>query len=252
MGASPAQIVWAYRVAREVTLAGQRWSAIEELTGTLDPVLQRDMLQGVDDLVETVARVFIAQPPDASMAEIIELYGAGFNELSSEIQSIGPKRWQDQNNESAERLIDHGAPSELAYRHAYQDELVHGTDIVDVAEATARPLLDVAKAFFRAGQSFHIDWLERQLDNLPADTRWQRWARLSLAYDLMALRRRIVERIFEESPDATADQAIDAFISSHLEQEGRLTRLMRLLRRDGVSDTAAVTVAIRQIQALAS
>ena len=186
------------------------------------------------------------------MAEIIELYGGGFNELAGEIQSIGPKRWQDQNNEEAQRLIDHGVPSELAYRHAYQDQLVHGTDIVDVAEATARPVLDVAKAFFRAGQSFHIDWLERQLDNLPADTRWQRWARLSLAYDLMALRRRIVERIFEESPDDTADQAIDAFISSHLEQEGRLTRLMRLLRRDGVSDTAAVTVAIRQIQALAS
>ena len=252
MGASPAQIVWAYRVARDVTLAGQRWSAIEEITGMLDPALQRDMLQGVDDLVETVARVFIAQPRDASMAEIIELYGGGFNELAGEIQSIGPKRWQDQNNEEAQRLIDHGVPSELAYRHAYQDQLVHGTDIVDVAEATARPVLDVAKAFFRAGQSFHIDWLERQLDNLPADTRWQRWARLSLAYDLMALRRRIVERIFEESPDDTADQAIDAFISSHLEQEGRLTRLMRLLRRDGVSDTAAVTVAIRQIQALAS
>jgi NAD-specific glutamate dehydrogenase len=67
----------------------------------------------------------------------------------------------------------------------------------------------------------------------------------------MALRRQIVERIFEESPDADADAAVDAFIATHLEQEGRLTRLMRLMRRDGVSDTAAVTVAIRQIQALA-
>jgi NAD-specific glutamate dehydrogenase len=67
----------------------------------------------------------------------------------------------------------------------------------------------------------------------------------------MALRRRIVERIFEESPDATADEAVDAFIAHHLDQEGRLTRLMRLMRRDGVSDTAAVTVAIRQIHALA-
>jgi len=122
---------------------------------------------------------------------------------------------------------------------------------VDVAAATGRPVLDVAKAFFRAGQSFHIDWLERQLAELPADTRWQRWARLSLAYDLMELRRRIVERIFAESPDADADAAVDAFISAHLEEEGRLTRLMRLMRGDGVSDTAAVTVAIRQIQALA-
>ncbi|MFB3048611.1 MAG: hypothetical protein ACE1Z9_00535, partial [Acidimicrobiia bacterium] len=58
-------------------------------------------------------------------------------------------------------------------------------------------------------------------------------------------------RIFAESPDAAADAAVDAFISAHLEEEGRLTRLMRLMRRDGVSDTAAVTVAIRQIQALA-
>ena len=251
MGASPAQAVRAYRIARDVTLAGQRWSAIEELTGTLDPALQRDMTGGIDDLVETITRVFIAQPSDASMAELIETYGHGFAELASEIQSIGPKRWQDQNNEAAQQLIDHGAPPELAYRHAYQDELVHGTGIIDVAVATGRPVLEVAKAFFRAGQSFHIDWLERQLADLPAETRWQRWARLSLAYDLMALRRQIVERIFDESPDADADAAVDAFISSHLEQEGRLTRLMRLMRRDGVSDTSAVTVAIRQIQALA-
>ena len=251
MGASPAQVVRAYRIARDVTLAGQRWSAVEELTGTLDPALQREMLGGIDDLVETIARVFIAQPSDATLAEQIETYGHGFAELAGEIQSIGPKRWQDQNNEVAQKLIDHGAPSELAYRHAFQDELIHGTGIVDVALAKGRPVLDVAKAFFRAGQSFHIDWLERQLVELPAETRWQRWARLSLAYDLMALRGQIVERIFEESPDAEADAAIDAFISSHLEQEGRLTRLMRLMRRDGVSDTAAVTVAIRQIQALA-
>ena len=251
MGASPAQVVRAYRIARDVTLAGQRWSAIEELTGTLDPALQREMLGSIDNLVETITRVFVAQPSDASMAELIETYGRGFAELAGEIQSIGPKRWQDQNNEIAQQLIDHGAPPELAYRHAYQDELVHGTDIVDVSVATGRPLLEVAKAFFRAGQSFHIDWLERQLTDLPAETRWQRWARLSLAYDLMALRRQIVERIFEESPEAEADAAVDAFISTHLEQEGRLTRLMRLMRRDGVSDTAAVTVAIRQIQALA-
>jgi glutamate dehydrogenase len=251
MGASPAQVVRAYRIARDVTLAGQRWSAIEELTGTLDPALQREMLGSIDNLVETITRVFTAQPSDASMTELIETYGHGFAELAGEIQSIGPKRWQDQNNEIAQQLIDHGAPPELAYRHAYQDELVHGTDIVDVSVATGRPLLEVAKAFFRAGQSFHIDWLERQLTDLPAETRWQRWARLSLAYDLMALRRRIVERIFEESPEAEADAAVDAFISAHLEQEGRLTRLMRLMRRDGVSDTAAVTVAIRQIQALA-
>jgi glutamate dehydrogenase len=251
MGASPAQIVRAYRIAREVTLAGQRWAAIEELTGILDPAVQREMLLGVDDLVETITRVFIAQPSDASMSELIDLYGKGFNELSGEIQSIGPKRWQVQNNEAAQELIDHGAPPELAYRHAYQDELVHGTDIVDVANTTGRPVLDVAKAFFRAGQSFHIDWLERQLDGLPADTRWQRWARLSLAYDLMALRRQIVERIFDESPESDADAAVDAFIARHLEQEGRLTRLMRMMRRDGVTDTAAVTVAIRQIQALA-
>lgn len=252
MGASPAQVVRAYRIARDVTLAGQRWAAIEELTGVLDPALQRDMLGGIDSLVETITRVFIAQQPDASMDELIDTYGRGFAELSGEIQSIGPKRWQEQNDETAQRLIDHGAPAELAYRHAYQDELVHGTGIIDVAVATGRPVLDVAKAFFRAGQSFHIDWLERQLADLPADTRWQRWARLSLAYDLMALRRQIVERIFEESPDAgAADTAVDAFIATHLEQEGRLTRLMRLMRRDGVSDTAAVTVAIRQIQALA-
>jgi len=104
--------------------------------------------------------------------------------------------------------------------------------------------------FFRVGTVFHIDWLERQLEALSAGTRWQRWAIIGLERELMTLRRSIVERILAVSSDADTRSAFAAFASDSEGEIARLNRLMKALRRDGVSDSAAVAVALRQLSQL--
>ena len=102
-------------------------------------------------------------------------------------------------------------PESVAHRHAFQPELVHAPDIIAVAHATGRAPLEIARGFFVLGERLDIDWLEQQLEKLPAATRWQRWAQQSMEDDLFALRRRLCERVLElagGAGDRRGDRAV--------------------------------------------
>ena len=118
-------------------------------------------------------------------------------ELASQIDQIGPEAWREEHEQIAERLIAEGVPEPLARRTAFQGELVHAPDIIAVSHATGRAPLEVARGFFLLGERLELDWLENQLEALPAGTRWQRWARQSMEDDLFSLRRSLCERALE-------------------------------------------------------
>ena len=76
--------------------------------------------------------------------------------------------------EEAARLTAEGIPDELARRHAFQDELVHGPDIISVSRATGRAVLEVARGFFLDGRYPHATAVLAE-SAVPATPRTQ-WA----------------------------------------------------------------------------
>ena len=198
-GATPAEVVRAFRIARDVVDAVPRWDAVESLDGKIDPGIQNDLMSGVDRLVESTARWYLVRAPGLRLGEAVDQARAAFRELSSVIEQIGPEAWREQREAEAARLTAEGVPDELARRHAFQDELVHGPDIISVSRATGRPVLEVARGFFLLGERLEIDWLEQRLDEQPAKTRWQRWAVHSMEDDLYTIRREIIETVLEQA-----------------------------------------------------
>ncbi|MGB5567203.1 MAG: NAD-glutamate dehydrogenase domain-containing protein [Acidimicrobiia bacterium] len=249
-GAGSSEIVRAYRTARAVAGASDRWRDVEQLAGTIDADVVNQLLRGVDELVEDLTRWFIAHPSDDPIDERVEHYLNGFEELAAGIRSMGPKRWQNRLERTVARMTRLGVPEHVAAGHAYQAELVHAADIIDVAATNERPVEDVGRLFFQAGSVFHIDWLERQLEDMSADTRWQRWAIIGLERELMMLRRLIVERMLAASTDIDSGAVFAAFVSESEREITRMNRVMKALRHDGVSDSAAIVVAIRQLERL--
>jgi glutamate dehydrogenase len=251
-GATPAEVVRAYRIARDVVDASARWEAVEALDGTLDPAVQNDLMTGVDRLVETTARWYLVRAPGLRLSEAVDRTRADFLELASVIERTGPEVWREQRNEDATRLVAEGVPEELARRHAFQDELVHGPDIISVSRATGRGVLEVARGFFLLGERLEIDWLEQRLQEQPAKTRWQRWAVRSMEDELYTIRREIVEGVLEQAGGRPIEEAIDAFLEDRAGPFGRLQRFLRSLAMEGVTDLSQLTVALRQLRALAS
>src|SRR5215203_1144335 len=82
-GARPAEVVRAFRIAREVTGAEADWEAIESLEGSIDPEVQAELMGGVDALVEAVTRWYLSEAPSGDLASAIAAGREGFSRLAS-------------------------------------------------------------------------------------------------------------------------------------------------------------------------
>ena len=249
-GAHAADVVKAFRIARDVTGALARWADVESLDGKIDPGVQSELMTGVDWLVETTSRWYLVQAAGRRLSDAIDEARDSFAELSNVISQIGRDSWREEHEHDTRRLVMEGVPEEVARRHAFQGELVHAPDIIAVSHATGRSPLEVALGFFLLGEALEIDWLEHQLEALVVGSRWQRWARQSCEDELLAIRRQLAEKVLEEAGGAPMDEAVTAFLASRIDAVGRLQRFMRSLATEGVSDISQVTVALRQIRSL--
>ena len=106
-----------------------------------------------------------------------------------------------------------GVPEDVARHQRYVDEFFHAPDIIDVAHRTGHSLASVARIFLAVGPIFEIDWLESQVERMPAATRWQRAAAQAVAGDLVELRRELAERVIGEAGDAPPEAALEGFLA---------------------------------------
>ena len=127
---------------------------------------------------------------------------------------------------------------------------MHGPDIITVAHATGRTVLEVAQGVLPAGERLQLDWLEKQVEAMPGGSRWQRWALQSMEDDLFTLRRSLAETVLDECSGLPIDEAVEKFLESRDDAFARLQRFMRSLAVDGIGDLAQLTVALRQIRSL--
>ncbi|MFV1969933.1 MAG: NAD-glutamate dehydrogenase domain-containing protein, partial [Acidimicrobiia bacterium] len=244
-GASAAMVVRAYRVARAVTAAQERWADIEALAGRLKPAVATRLLQDVDDLVFYVARWYLIRPNGRSIDEEIERSVGDFAALSDGFPNMSSVAWHEPYVAVIDELVAEGVPRDLAVRHAYQRALRRGPDIVDIAHHFERDVLDIASLYSEASNVFRIGWLERQIRRLPGTTAFDRLAIEAVRDDLQALRRDIVSRVLEE-----ADGSIDGFILSAERLEPRIDRWYAWLTRDGIEDVSAAMIATRRLHQL--
>ncbi len=247
---SPARVVRAYHIARSVTDATERWAQVEELSGTLPAEVERELLGGIDRLVEAVTRWHLNTSPTEALDRVVEPTQAAFRELAASIEHLGPSGWGEEREALIEEWIARGVPGDIARRHVYADELVHAPDIIDLAHRTGYSLAHVARIFLGVGPAFQINWLEDELARVPASNRWQRGATQAVADDVVTLRRQLAERVLVETGTLPADEALATYVEARTPVRERLTRMLRSLSLDGVDDISGLVVAIRQIRSL--
>ena len=197
-GAEPADVARAHRIAREVTGAPARWAALEALDGIIDPVVQNELMSSVDWVVGLTGRWFLQNAPGADIAETIEANAAGFAELDAALPELVPEASREARGETAASLIARGAPEALAIGHVYMPALAHAPDVLVVARATGLAPTAVARAFFAAGQTLHLDWIETQVLGFAAESSWEQFALDAILDDLLLLRREAVHKAIVE------------------------------------------------------
>jgi glutamate dehydrogenase len=249
-GPEPADVVRAYRIARDVTGAEDRWAAVEHLDA-IDPQTQWTLIEGVDELMEATARWYLENAHGADLGTAIATGREGFGRLVAVLPELGPTAWRDARESAAAELAAQGAPPELARSHAYLPDLAYAPDVIAAAQAVGRSVEDAGHAFSLLEERMQIAWVQDQLDVLPVSTRVQRWALQALRDDLWRARRELAQRALQESAGADVEEAIEAFVDSRRDAMRRLEGLTRTLAGEGGADLAGLTLAVRQLRALA-
>jgi glutamate dehydrogenase len=245
LGAPASEVIRAYRIARDVTGAVGRFAAIDALEAGLDAETEVELVDGVERLVESVTRWYLHNAPGAALGPEIEAGHEGFEALEDALDAAAPERAEA----VAERLLAKGVPETLARAHALAPPLSFAPDVIAVAAELGGEVEDIGRMFALVGDRLRFDWLEEELDALPAAQRTARWALQALRDDARRARREVVAAALRDHP-GDPEEALDAFLAARVARTDHLQSVMRSLSVDG-SDLAGLMVAVRELRALA-
>ncbi|HEX6219816.1 MAG TPA: NAD-glutamate dehydrogenase domain-containing protein, partial [Acidimicrobiia bacterium] len=248
-GSTRPRVTAAYRAARRLIGADVRSSTVEGLDPTLDPALRRQMLEAIDWLVESVTRWYLTGSRPIPTVEQIEADRLALAELES---FLADPQWHDwiEDTGEVESLTEAGISAALARRHVHHDELVHAPDIIELARTRERSVPEVAKLFMLIGRSYRLDWLERQLSEIVASSRWHKWAVRTIQHDLIELRRELAEKILDSGEGLTAEEALEIYRLERQERHTRLDEFMQSVAKEETTSLDPLLVAARQIREL--
>jgi glutamate dehydrogenase len=134
--------------------------------------------------------------------------------------------------------------------HALRPEQRYAPDMVWVAGSTGRPIEEVADVFFEVGAALRLDWMETELERVPATSRMQRWALQALREDAAQVRRELAGGVLAETEPGSASERVQAYLSDRGDALRRLEGFLRALSREGEPDLAGLTLAVRQLRSL--
>ena len=249
-GATKADVVKAYRIARDVSNAKPRWEEIEQLINVVDLNVWFELMTGQDRVVASLTRRYLARLPKTTLAEAVAADRLGFAEFEDALTEAGPDHWRQAHRSEETALIEAGVPVTLARRHVFRRQLVHGPNAIELAKIHERKVAEVAEIMLHAGDTVGVDRLEAIAGGFRFTDSWQRWALEALEDDLVETRRTLTRRILQVSGDLPPQEALAEFMEAHAGAIGRLNAFVTSLGTDQPENLAPLMIGIRQLRAL--
>ncbi len=248
-GAEPADVVRAYRIARDITDARGRWSAIEQIYGTIDDDLWARLMRHTDRMVASITRWYLAHGNGTSIGDIVESSRPVFREMESEVLHTEVAGWRESRTAIMEDFVQRGVPEPIARSHAALPMLNFGPDVIEISRQFDQTPSDTLHAFLQVGQAFGLDRVTEWARSTPINDRWDRWAMWTIEEELLSVRRQAVEHAYASANGSAGRDVVDHFLANRTSKVARLVRFMRAIDTSTEVDIAQLMVAIRQARA---
>ncbi|TQS44177.1 NAD-glutamate dehydrogenase [Cryptosporangium phraense] len=249
-GATPADIVRAYAVIRDVCGLGDLWRAANELDSSVPASAQQAVMVQARRVLDRGVR-WLLQSRSGSLdveAEIARLR-PGMTELMAEMGSLMLGREADRYQGFVRGLEAEGVPADLADRVT---AALYGFGLLDVVELSHHTELsgrDVATLYYTLSERFRVDEMLDRISALPRADRWQALARLALRYDLYSALDSLTREVLRRVPGRmTAEERVSRWADANADTISRALTTLALLAEDAPSDLATLTVVLRQIR----
>jgi glutamate dehydrogenase len=251
-GAKPHEVVRAYLLTREIFGFVALWQEIEALDNEVEDAVQTQMLVDSSRLIERATMWFLrSRRLSDDMAATIAQFAPRVEALASRLRDLTDAADRPYVEAAVDAYAAHGVPRSLAARVVALDTLYSTLDIVEVGDATGRPVELVAEIYFSVSARLGVPWLRDRIAALPADEHWNRLAKGAMLDDLSALQRSVTTEVLVGGGGIVDAAALIAAWQERnaraIEREGQL---LAELRAAPSLDAAMLSVALRELRTL--
>ena len=252
-GAAAHEVIRAYLLTREVFGFVTLWQQVEALDNVVDDAVQTAMLLDASRLLDRGTLWFLRSRRLADdMAATIALFTPRAEALAGRLPELIDAGERARADKIAGDYAARGVPAALAARVVALDTLYATLDIVEIAEATKRPVEVVADVYFRVSARLGVPWLREKIAALPEDQHWRRLAKGAMLDDLSSLQRAVAtELVAGGGENADPQTLITAWQERNRRAIEREDQLLGELRAASAVDPAMLSVALRELRALA-
>ncbi|TGE85974.1 NAD-glutamate dehydrogenase [Pseudoalteromonas sp. KS88] len=252
-GANEAEVALCYSVANEVFEMDETWEAIVALDNKIPAAVQTEMLYQLRRTVRRATRWFLRhRNKSQNIEQTIAFFAPTFSDLSTNLNGYMVEKEGERLVKAADKLIESGAPADLAKRIVALSSLFSVMDLAEVANNSGRSIDMVSNTYFKLGARMGLHWFLDQITNQPVANHWQALARASYREELDWQQRTLSEVVLNcfEGDDKNVDSQIDQWMDS---QELLLQRWKHMLAEFKTSqshDFAKFSVALRELMLL--
>ncbi|CAN5857399.1 NAD-glutamate dehydrogenase [soil metagenome] len=244
-GATAADVIRAFTLAREVFALEALWDQIDALDYRVEANLQLDLLTKLTAIAQRASRWMLrVRSQSTDLPTLISRYQPAARELRANLADWLPQaaymNWQ----EAAEALTTAGVEASLAQDLAALEFIFPALDLVDLAQNTDTDLEQAARAYFGIDAELGLTGWRTQINRLPTDTLWQTQARGSARDDVYSIASQITKGLLSRHEE------LGAWREQHAAAISRLCKLLGTISTQG-ADLAPVSVALRELRHLA-
>ncbi len=246
-GASAAEIVRAYMVARTVFDLPAIWAEIETLDLKISAQTQLHMMYEVSRLVRRGTRWFIRhRRAGLNIEETISAFEPKVKEITKKLAKLLVGEDLEKLNIMIDQYKEQGVPDELATRVTSSRFLLSTLDIIEVA-GEFNPTV-VTSMYFSLGHALALGWFREQINNYPVETHWDALAREAIRDELDTQQRALSIGVLNTETKAKSIQAqIDKWIEQHRVLVERWRHTLTEMRTLQAINYVMLSVAVREL-----
>ncbi len=251
-GASAEDTVRAYMIVRNAYGLDKLYDEINALDNKAPADVQTTLHLYCKTLLRRQSMWFLQNGPQPlAIEKTIEVFGPGIAGLRDELFNHISDFQKERTTARQIRLIDGGAPEDLAYRVACLEPLSAAPDIILVAQQAGRSIGDVACTHFSMGAYLGFDRLKASADTIGLEDHWERLALARTMDDLAVQQRVLTAQVLRETSGTVGVSAIEEWAAGAGNAVQSLREMIGDLEAGGLN-MAKISVAASQMRRLTS
>ena len=250
-GADTVTIARAYVVAREVCQAREIWHSIEALDNKIPATLQHEMMFDVSRILRHACYWLIERyGNDLDIVAAVDHLKQSMATIYARAPGIVSGAGKQRQNGATEEYVHNGVPEKLARKMAALLLTRGALDIADLSILHKKDDVDTAKMYAELSDRLGIIWMNRCVESLEVEGRWQAIARSNLRDEFYRIRRDIVIDVLSARSRGTPEDRFRRWMDRNSLAIRKFDAILAEMRLKNDVDFATLSVAAQELRKL--